>query len=101
MAKKVLIGLVTPWRLAGRPTSRSPSSVKATIDGVVLAPSAFSSTLGLVPSMTATHELVVPRSMPMTLAMFCDPLFRGRPSEPNRFGVRLSRAPNDPAETVP
>ena len=35
MAKKVFIGLVTPWRLAGRPTSRSPSSVKATIEGVV------------------------------------------------------------------
>ena len=36
MAKKVLIGLVTAWRLAGRPTSFSPSSVKATIEGVVL-----------------------------------------------------------------
>jgi hypothetical protein len=26
-------------------------------------------TLGFLPSMTATHELVVPRSMPMILAM--------------------------------
>src|SRR6266511_1454609 len=62
-------GLVTAWRLAGWPTSRSPSSVKATIDGVVRMPSAFSMTFGLLPSITATQELVVPRSMPITLAM--------------------------------
>src|SRR5436853_6799820 len=66
----VFSGLVTAWRFAGWPTRRSPSSVKATIDGVVRAPSAFSMTLGVAPSMTATQELVVPRSMPMTLAMF-------------------------------
>src|ERR1700743_1707764 len=69
MAKKVRSGLVTAWRLAGWPTSRSPSSVKATIEGVVRAPSEFSMTLGVEPSMTATHELVVPRSMPITLAI--------------------------------
>jgi hypothetical protein len=68
-AKKVFSGLVTAWRFAGWPTRRSPSSVNATIDGVVRAPSAFSMTLGVAPSMTATQELVVPRSMPMTLAM--------------------------------
>src|SRR2546423_10673812 len=62
-------GLVTAWRLAGCPTSRSPSSVKATIEGVVRMPSAFSITFGVLPSITATHELVVPRSMPMTLPM--------------------------------
>lgn len=79
---------------AGSPTSRSPFSVNATTEGVVLAPSAFSITLGdcakrvqahacyahiqdeivrhyiscntlTLPSMTATHELVVPRSMPI------------------------------------
>ena len=38
MAKKVRSGLVTPWRLAGWPTRRSPSSEKATMDGVVRAP---------------------------------------------------------------
>src|SRR5215831_4207888 len=32
-------------------------------------PSAFSITFGVLPSMTATQELVVPRSMPMTLPM--------------------------------
>src|SRR6185295_888580 len=66
-AKMVFSGLVTAWRLAGCPTRRSPSSVKATIDGVVRMPSAFSMTFGVEPSITATHELVVPRSMPMTL----------------------------------
>ena len=39
------------------------------MDGVVRAPSLFSMTLGLLPSMTETHELVVPRSMPMILPM--------------------------------
>src|ERR1700744_4708074 len=67
--KMVLRALVTAWRFAAWPTRRSPDSVNATIDGVVRAPSAFSMTLALAPSMTATQELVVPRSMPMTLLM--------------------------------
>jgi hypothetical protein len=57
------------WRLAGWPTRISPLSVKATIDGVVLAPSAFSITFAALPSMTATQEFVVPRSMPIALAI--------------------------------
>src|SRR2546421_4008961 len=65
----VFSGLVTAWRFAGWPTRRSPSSVKATIDGVVRAPSAFSMTLGVAPSITATQELVVPRSIPITFAI--------------------------------
>jgi hypothetical protein len=69
MAKKVFSGLVTAWRLAGWPTSDSPSAVKATIEGVVRAPSAFSITLGFLPSMTATQEFVVPRSIPITFAI--------------------------------
>lgn len=40
--------------------------VNATVEGVVLLPSAFSITLATLPSMTATHEFVVPRSIPMT-----------------------------------
>src|ERR1700704_3968617 len=56
-------------RFAVCPTRTSPVSVKATIDGVVRAPSAFSMTFALLPSITATHELVVPRSMPIALAM--------------------------------
>src|SRR5579871_1427049 len=69
MAKRVLAGLVTACRLAGWPTRRSPSSRKATTEGVVRAPSAFSITFGVLPSMMATHELVVPRSMPIILLM--------------------------------
>src|SRR4030088_1745600 len=69
MANRVFWGLVTAWRLAGWPTSTSPSLVKATIEGVVRSPSLFSITRGLPPSMMATHELVVPRSIPITFAM--------------------------------
>src|SRR5215470_18916420 len=82
----VFSGLVTAWRLAGWPTRRSLSSVKATIEGVVRMPSAFSITFGVLPSMTATHELVVPRSMPMTLPMVL-PLNCGRPVGP--LGARV------------
>src|ERR1700730_16562007 len=57
------------WRLAGWPTRTCPSSVNATIDGVVRPPSAFSITLALFPSITATQELVVPRSIPIAFAM--------------------------------
>ena len=55
--------------------------MKATIDGVVRMPSAFSITRGVLPSITATQELVVPRSMPMTLPMVC-PLFLSRSDGP-------------------
>src|SRR5579863_7860194 len=69
IANRVFCGLVTAWRLAGWPTITSLSLVKATIEGVVRSPSLFSITRGLPPSMMATHELVVPRSMPITFAM--------------------------------
>ena len=38
-----------------------------TIEGVVRAPSWFGMTCGAPPSMTATQEFVVPRSMPISL----------------------------------
>src|SRR5882672_10803941 len=57
-------------RLAVCPTRTSPASVNATIDGVVRAPSEFSMTFAVLPSITATHELVVPRSIPIALAMW-------------------------------
>ena len=69
IANKVLLGLVTAWRLADWPTSTSLSLVKAMMEGVVRAPSLLSITLGLPASRMATQELVVPRSMPMILAM--------------------------------
>src|SRR5216117_620183 len=65
MEKIVFCGLVTACRLATCPTSRSPSFVKATTDGVVRPPSALGMTTGSPPSITATTELVVPRSIPM------------------------------------
>ena len=69
IAKNVFSGLVTAWRFAAWPTRRSPELVNATIEGVVRMPSLFSITLAFLPSITATHELVVPRSIPMTLLM--------------------------------
>src|SRR4051812_28121249 len=68
--KTVFSGLVTAWRLATVPTRRSPDLEKATTDGVVRPPSAFSMTVGSPPSSTAMHEFVVPRSMPMVLPMW-------------------------------
>src|SRR4051794_28103593 len=65
----VLVGLVTAWRFASWPTSRSPVLVNATTDGTVRPPSADAMTVGSPPSMTATTEFVVPRSMPMILPM--------------------------------
>jgi hypothetical protein len=62
----VLSGLVMAWRFAVSPTNLSPFFVNATIDGVVLFPSALGITTGSPPSKTATHEFVVPKSIPIT-----------------------------------
>ncbi len=62
--KMVLRGLVTAWRFAAWPTTRSPVFVNATTDGVVRPPSAFGTTTGSPPSMIAMQEFVVPKSMP-------------------------------------
>src|SRR5688572_11856807 len=67
--KMVFSGFVTAWRLATWPTRRSPVLVNATTDGVSRLPSGLVMTTGSPPSMTATTELVVPRSMPMILLM--------------------------------
>ena len=48
-------------------SGRATFSGTAGADGVVLAPSAFSNTLACVPSIIATQEFVVPRSIPITL----------------------------------
>ena len=69
----VFSGFVTAWRFATWPTSRSPVLVKPTTEGVVRPPSWFGMTTGCPPSMTATTELVVPRSMPMILFMLIYP----------------------------
>jgi hypothetical protein len=57
--------------LAVSPTTL-PSLVKAMMEGVVLEPSEFSMTFGMVPSMIATQELVVPKSMPTTGPVLTD-----------------------------
>src|SRR3989344_4395091 len=64
--KIVRLGFVTACLLAATPTSTS-LSLNATTDGVVRLPSAFGITTGSPPSITATQEFVVPRSIPMIL----------------------------------
>src|SRR3990167_5547922 len=67
MEKTVFSGLVIAWRFAAAPTRISPVLVKPTTEGVVLAPSEFAMTLGSPPSIIATQELVVPKSIPIIL----------------------------------
>ena len=62
-----MVGLVTACLLAGSPTFISPPSTKAITEGVVLLPSAFGITTGSLPSITETHEFVVPKSIPIIL----------------------------------
>src|ERR1039458_9142833 len=73
MEKTVFSGLVMAWRLATWPTNRSPLLVKPTTDGVVRVPSWFEMTVGWPASMTATHEFVVPRSIPMIFPILQKP----------------------------
>src|SRR3989475_3103891 len=65
-------GLRPAWRFAGSRT-RIPSFVKATTDGNIFPPYALPSALGMIrgvpPSMYAASELVVPRSIPIILAI--------------------------------
>ena len=75
-ANTVFSGLVTACLLAGCPINFSFSSVNATTDGVVLAPSVFSKTLACVPSIMATHEFVVPKSIPIILLIILMSLLR-------------------------
>ena len=69
MELTVLSGLATAWRFATCPTTREPSFWNATTEGVVREPSAFAMTTGSPPSITATHEFVVPKSIPITFAI--------------------------------
>src|SRR5262245_51082342 len=70
----VFSGLVTAWRLATWPTSRSAFLVMATTEGVVRAPSWLGMTTGSPPCMTATTEFVVPKSIPIILLIALVPL---------------------------
>src|SRR5688500_3167722 len=76
MLKMVFSGLVMACRFATWPTSRSPLLAKATTDGVMRPPSALVMTWGSPPSMSATTEFVVPRSIPMILPIGSSVLLR-------------------------
>jgi hypothetical protein len=78
-------------RLAGSPTFRSPLSRKATTEGVVRLPSLLGITTGSLPSMTATHELVVPRSIPIIFPIIVVLL----------INVSLLFLFSDPAQSLP
>src|SRR5574344_1662482 len=67
MEETVRSGLVMAWRFATWPTMRSPVLENATTDGVVLLPSTLAITTASPPSITATQEFVVPKSIPITL----------------------------------
>ena len=73
-AVMVRSGLVMAWRFATCPTSCSPVSENATIEGVVRDPSELATTRGLPSIIMATHEFVVPRSIPITLPIRRGPL---------------------------
>src|SRR4051812_9787900 len=72
------------------PTSRFPASVTATIEGVVLYPPRFGMTTGLPFSTMATHEFVVPRSMPITFSIRGSPSVRSARS--HRWGAHRQDA---------
>jgi hypothetical protein len=61
--------------------------VNATTEGVVRAPSLFSKTTGSPPSITAMQELVVPKSMPKTLAINKNPFLVKSPMD----GIAVAR----------
>ncbi len=70
MENTVFSGLVMACLFATWPTNLSPVLVKATTEGVVLIPSGLGITLASPASMTATHELVVPKSIPITFGIY-------------------------------
>src|SRR3954453_22237739 len=100
IAKNVFSGLVTACRFAAWPTSRSPESVNATIEGVVRAPSAFSMTFAFLPSITATHEFVVPRSMPITLLIDTSFLKQDRSARGSTVPIPRKRPPQQDGRGV-
>src|SRR4051812_26691509 len=76
----VFSGFVTAWRFATCPARRSPLFANPTTDGVVRPPSWFGITTGCPPSITATTELVVPRSIPIILLIMKNPPYRTNPN---------------------
>src|SRR5256885_15959290 len=73
IAYAVFSGFVTACRFATCPSNRSPVFVMATTEGVVRAPSWLGITTGSPPCITATTELVVPKSIPIILLISHEP----------------------------
>src|SRR6516225_942071 len=93
----VFSGLVTAWRFATCPTRRSPVFVMATTEGVVREPSWLGITTGSPPCITATTELVVPRSMPIILLIASyRPLVSSACPTPASTGSTPVARPNGP-----
>eukprot|EP00959_Pyramimonas_sp_CCMP1952_P348140 7292008-Pyramimonas_sp.AAC.3 len=92
----VLAGLRCSCPSASRPTSIAPSAVTATTDGSVRSPSRLSTISGApVGPITATAELVVPRSTPTVSPAFPElELEVDSPAEVLSTGV-LARALQD------
>ena len=63
----VRLAFTVAWCAAALPTSRVPSAVKATTEGVVRSPLSLGMITACPPSTTETQLLVVPKSMPMVL----------------------------------
>src|SRR5580704_7377108 len=93
----VFSGFVTAWRFATCPTRRSPPLVMATTEGVVRAPSWLGITTGSPPCMTATTELVVPRSIPIILLIFVNPFGLFLPRRFLREPVYIAGRPESPS----
>src|SRR6476659_6367476 len=89
----VFSGLVTAWRFATWPTSLLPSLANATTEGVVRAPSELLITTGSPPSIIATTELVVPRSIPITLLIL-------PPRSFSRFRQLVAKSSSKPHTTI-
>src|SRR5207253_1146761 len=88
--------VITAWRFATWPTRRSPSLVNPTTDGVTRPPSALGMTTGSPPSITATTELVVPRSIPMIFsAMTTTPYHAGDEHTASLVAQAFGVLPND------
>src|SRR5678816_4625362 len=84
----VCVGLVMACRLAMWPTRRSPFFANATTDGVVRSPSGVVTTVGSPSWMKEMHELVVPRSIPMTFDIVRLLALEVAPHGPRLGGVR-------------
>ncbi|KAI4318527.1 hypothetical protein MLD38_032218 [Melastoma candidum] len=66
--KNVFSGFTTACRFAICPNNLSPFLLYATTDGAVRWPSALVKRVGFPPSIAATAEFVVPKSIPTTFS---------------------------------